>query len=125
MTCVKETLDLDELRLMVDDLEADNYLFTDQQYLTMYKRFQNIYRLAAHVWMLKATRMQSQTGGIKSYASGDERYEMSAFNDIYNYYMDMRNQMIALAEQYEKDCAEETEYEGGSLIMSVRAPDIL
>lgn len=125
MTCIKETLDVSELRLLIDDLDEENYLFTDAQYLIMYKRFPNIYRLAAHIWMLKATRLQSQTGGIKSYSSGDEKYEMSAFNDTYNYFVNMRNQMIELAEQYEKECAGISEYDGGSLIMSFKAPEIL
>lgn len=125
MTCIKQPLDVEELRLLVDDMEPDNQLFTDEKYVTMYKRFPNIYRLAAHIWMLKATRLQSQTGGIKSYSSGDEKYEMSAFNDTYNYFVNMRNQMIELAEQYEKECADTSEYDGGSLIMSFKAPKIL
>lgn len=125
MTCIKEALDVSELRLLVDDLDGDSPLFTEEQYQKMYKRFSNIYRLAAHVWMLKATRLQSQTGGVKSYSSGDEKYEMSALNDMYNYYVNMRNQMNELAEQYEKDCAEETEYNGGSLILSFTPPDII
>lgn len=125
MTCIKETLDVAELRLLVDDMDPDSRLFTDQQYLMMYKRFPNIYRLAAHVWMLKATRLQSQTGGIKSYSSGDEKYEMSAFNDMYNYYVNMRDQMNELAEQYEKECAGETDYDSGSLILSFTPPNIL
>lgn len=125
MSCEKLTLDFEELRLLVDDTDPDNYMFTDQQYLTMHKRFPNIYRLAAHIWMLKATRLQSQTGGIKSYSSGDEKYEMSAFNDTYNYFVNMRNQMTELAEQYEKECAGISEYDGGSFILSIKAPRIL
>src|SRR5690625_5670753 len=105
MTCVKQPLDVEELRLLVDDMDPDEYMFKDLQYQTMYKRFPNIYRLAAHIWMLKATRLQSQTGGIKSYSSGDEKYEMSAFKDVYDYYVNMRDQMVELAEQYEKECA--------------------
>lgn len=125
MSCEKLPLDVEELRLLVDDGDPDNYMFTDEQYLKMYATYPNVYRLAAHIWMLKATRLQSQTGGVKSYSSGDEKYEMSAFNDTYNYYVNMRNQMIELAEQHEKECAGISEYDGGSLIMSIKAPEIL
>lgn len=125
MSCEKLPLDLEELRLLVDDADPDNEMFTDSQYRIMYNRFSNIYRLAAHIWMLKATRLQSQTGGIKSYSSGDEKYEMSGFNDVFNYYLNMRNQMNELAEQYEKECAGIDEYEGDSLILSFKAPKIL
>lgn len=125
MACKKLPLDLESLRLLVDDLDEDNYMFTDNQYLAMYKQFDNIYRLAAHIWMLKATRLQTQSGGIKSYTSGDERYEMSALNDLHKYFMGMRDQMLKLAEEYEEDCKEGDKYEGGSLILSIRKPEIL
>lgn len=125
MSCEKLPLDLEELRLLVDDTDEDNYMFTDSQYRVMYDRFPNIYRLAAHIWMLKATRLQSQTGGIKSYSSGDEKYEMSAFNDILNYYLSMSDQMNALAYQYERECEGISDLEDTSLILSFKPPEIL
>ncbi|KYG90796.1 hypothetical protein A0U40_17870 [[Bacillus] sp. KCTC 13219] len=123
MSCEKQPLDIDELRLLVDDTDPVDQMFTDEQYLKMYRSFTNIYRLAAHIWMLKATRLQKDMGGIKSYSDGDEKYEMTALNDMYKYYVNMRNQMLELAEQYEKEC--EGGYDGGSLILSFKVPDIL
>lgn len=123
MSCEKQALDLEELRLLVDDTDEEDYLFTDNQYHKMYRSFANIYRLAAHVWMLKATRIQKEMGGIKSYSDGDEKYEMTTLNDLYRYYVNMQNQMLGLAEQYEKEC--EGGYDGGSLILSFKTPKIL
>lgn len=123
MSCEKQALDLEELRLLVDDTEKEDYLFDDAQYLKMYRSYPNIYRLAAYVWMLKATRIQKEMGGVKSYSDGDEKYEMTALNDLHKYYLSMRNQMLELAEEYEKEC--EGGYDGGPLILSFKAPKIL
>lgn len=125
MACKKEPLDLETLRLLVDDLDVENQMFTDNQYLAMYAQFDNIYRLAAHIWMLKATRLQTQSGGIKSYSTGDEKYDMSTLGDVYRYYMSMRDQMLDMAEKYEEECEDGDKYDGGSLILSIRRPKIL
>lgn len=123
MSCEKQALDLEELRLLVDDADEEDYLFDDTKYLKMYRSYPNIYRLAAHVWMLKATRIQKEIGGIKSYSDGDEKYEMTTLTDLYRYYVSMRNQMLELAEQHEKEC--EGGYDGGSLVLSFKAPKII
>lgn len=123
MSCEKQALDLEELRLLVDDADEEDYLFDDAKYLKMYRSYQNIYRLAAHVWMLKATRIQKEMGGIKSYSDGDEKYEMTTLTDLYRYYVSMRNQMLELAEQHEKEC--EGGYDSGSLVLSFKAPKII
>lgn len=123
MSCEKQALDLEELRLLVDDTDEEDYLFDDAKYLKMYRSYPNIYRLAAYIWMLKATSIQKEMGGVKSYSDGDEKYEMTALNDLYRYYVNMQNQMIELAERYEKEC--EGGYDGGSLILSFKAPKII
>ncbi|TKI72639.1 hypothetical protein FC756_00825 [Lysinibacillus mangiferihumi] len=123
MSCEKQQLDIDELRLLVDDTECEALMFTDEQYFKMYRSFPNIYRMAAHIWMLKATRIQKDMGGVKSYSDGDEKYEMTALNDLYSYYVNMRNQMLELAEQFENEC--EGGYDGGSFVLSFKAPKIL
>lgn len=125
MTCPKQPLDIEQLRLLVGD-DQEPYDYTDEQYLKMYEAFPNIYRLAAHIWTLKGVKIQGQItngGGITAYSSGDEKYEYNKLKDQLDYFNSMKRAMLDLAQDYEDECDKQT-YRG-SRIIPLEKPDIL
>lgn len=127
MTCPKLPLDIEQLRLLVGD-DQEPYDYTDAQYLKMYDSFDNIYRLAAHIWMLKGVKLQNQvvnsSGGVTAYSSGDEKYEYNKLKDRLDYLASMKRSMEELAQSYEDGCNDDDK-QLGSRIIPLTKPDIL
>jgi len=108
-----------ELRELLDEVipeggsESDTR-FTDTQLDRLLSRANNIYAVAAAGWTLKAGMYQQELGEIKSYAVGQERYDMRELQDMVSF-------ALRMAEVYSCMAASSM----GSMVLKFKPPEVL
>lgn len=121
---MKQPLNLKRLRLMVDDPSSDDEMFSDGDYIEMYESHENIYCLAAEVWLLKAGELQrASAGSVAKYKVGDESYDMTELGDLHKHAMSMHDKYASLCANAVEDS--KPRRVGGSFLLGVKRPDVL
>lgn len=127
MACEKLPLDIEQLRLLVGDT-VEPYDYTDEQYEKMYEAFDNIYRFAAHIWLLRSSALSqsiAKGGDVAEYKSGDESYKMMSVGDRLSYFDSMYRRFIDMAREYEEACEESWFNDNAGVIVQIARPNIL
>lgn len=121
---MKQPLNLKRLRLMVDDPSSEDEMFSDGEYISMYDDHENIYCLAAEVWLLKAGELQrASAGSVAKYKVGDESYDMTELGDLHKHAMSMHDKYASLCAGAVEDS--KPRRVGGSFLLGVKRPDVL
>lgn len=110
---------LKRLRKMVNDMKSgdqdDDVAFADEELKDMFEDAENIYQVAAEVWTIKASMLQTD---IKSYSAGNEKYELTSLKDMLDHAM----KMISL---YDKKSGPDEIERDSSVMLKFKPPDVM